>query len=178
MLDLTYHGFSAGSLYLRELVEHAEHKPRLWLCGHIHESRGVISKQFQPSDEMSINGEDPNKESNEDAPTMVINASNANSGRANRLVTGAVVVDIERHVAGAGDETAESTLQSHQNDYMDGVDSLNGSGGSDTSLSGLGDELEVYVTRPGVRRRKGVPRSVRQQMKNVRSTLLASQGED
>ena len=40
-LDLTYHGFSAGSMYLRELVEHTEHKPRLWLCGHIHESRKV-----------------------------------------------------------------------------------------------------------------------------------------
>lgn len=45
-------------------------------------------------------------------------------------------------------------------------DSVNGQ-----DLAELGNELEVYVTRPGVRRRKGVPLSVRQQMKNVRSSL-------
>ena len=151
-LDLTYHGFSAGSMYLRELVEHSEHKPRLWVCGHIHESRG-LSKLFQE---------------NEDASTMVINASNANSGRANRLVSGAVVVEIERCPSNTGgDETAESTLQTRKIEYSDDFeDSVNGQ-----DLAELGNELEVYVTRPGVRRRKGVPLSVRQQMKNVRSSL-------
>jgi Icc-related predicted phosphoesterase len=37
VLDHTYHGFSAGSSYLRDAVTIAKTKPRLWLCGHIHE---------------------------------------------------------------------------------------------------------------------------------------------
>ena len=72
-------------------MEHAEHKPRLWLCGHIHESRGVITKQFHRPGEGGKNDDDD--ESKED--TVVINASNVNSGRANRLVFGAVVVEID-----------------------------------------------------------------------------------
>jgi len=147
ILDMTYHGFSAGSAYLRELVEHAEHKPRLWLCGHIHESRGVISKHFHPErghiDDI-------------DASTMVINASNANSGKANRLVSGAVMVEIERRPSDTwGGESAESTLRSRRIDHDDFfLDSANRSDG----LARLGDDLELYTTRPGVRRRKGVPR--------------------
>ncbi|KAL7527356.1 hypothetical protein ACHAXR_003550, partial [Thalassiosira sp. AJA248-18] len=172
VLDLTYHGFSAGSLYLRELVEHAEHKPRLWLCGHIHESRGVMTKHFQPAD-----GQSGDDEESKDASTMIINASNANSGRANRLVSGAVLVEVERHqsssITEGGDETAESTLQSQKVDFDGFADS-----DSADALSGLGQDLEVYVTRPGVRRRKGVPRSVRQQMKNVRTTLVASESNE
>ena len=126
-------------MYLRELVEH-------------YESRGVLSKHFRSS----LNDE----EENEDASTMVINASNANSG--------AVVVEIER-TGGGGDETAESTLQSRKIEYFDDFeDPVSG------NLAALGNELEVYVTRPGVRRRKGVPQSVRQQMKNVRSALSSN----
>jgi hypothetical protein len=142
ILDMTYHGFSAGSAYLRELVEHAEHKPRLWLCGHIHESRGVISKHFHPErghiDDI-------------DASTMVINASNANSGKANRLVSGAVLVEIERRPSDTwGEESAESTLRSRRIDHDDlFLDSADRSDG----LARLGDELELYTTRPGVRRR-------------------------
>ncbi|KAL9191235.1 hypothetical protein ACHAXT_000941 [Thalassiosira profunda] len=165
VLDLTYHGFSAGSLYLRQLVEHAEHKPRLWLCGHIHESRGVITRQFQPSAVKDSGSEDAAD------PTTVINASNANSGRANRLVSGAVVVDIERCPSiNGGEETAENTLVAQQVDYVDGF-VANGSNGT-PALAGLGEDLEVYQTRPGVRRRKGVPQSVRQQMKNARASLV------
>jgi hypothetical protein len=166
VLDLTYHGFSAGSLYLRELVEHAEQKPRLWLCGHIHESRGVTTQQFHPG-----GGENGgNEEESNGAPTMVINASNANSGRANRLVSGAVLVEIERRVV--GDENAEDTIQYQRVDAYDGIlDTANGS--SDVlSISELGEDLEEYVTKPGVRRRKGIPMSARQQMKNYRSTLV------
>lgn len=166
VLDLTYHGFSAGSLYLRELVEHAEEKPRLWLCGHIHESRGVTTQQFHPG-----GGENGgNEEESNGASTMVINASNANSGRANRLVSGAVLVEIERRVV--GDENAEDTIQYQRVDAYDGVlDTANGS--SDVlSISELGEDLEEYVTKPGVRRRKGIPMSARQQMKNYRSTLV------
>lgn len=162
-LDLTYHGFSAGSMYLRELVEHTEHKPRLWLCGHIHESRGKICTHFT---------RDNDKENDEDSSTIVINASNANSGRANRLVSGAVLVEIERHPTNGGDESAKDTLEASKVDYTSGdiIESING--GDD--LASLGGDLEVYITRPGVRRRKGVPQSVRQQMKGVRATLTSS----
>jgi len=162
-LDLTYHGFSAGSMYLRELVEHTEHKPRLWLCGHIHESRGAETRRFT---------RDHDKENDEDSSTIVINASNANSGRANRLVSGAVLVEIERHPTNGGDESAKDTLESSKVDYTSGdiIESING--GDD--LASLGGDLEVYITRPGVRRRKGVPQSVRQQMKGVRATLTSS----
>ena len=161
ILDLTYHGFSAGSAYLRELVEHAEHKPRLWLCGHIHESRGVISKHFHP---------ERGHVDDIDASTMVINASNANSGKANRLVSGAVLVEIERRPSDTwGAESAESTLRSRRIDHDDFfLDSADRSDG----LARLGDELELYTTRPGVRRRKGVPR---RQMEIVRSTLVPSE---
>jgi len=162
-LDLTYHGFSAGSLYLRELVEHTEHKPRLWLCGHIHESRGQEKRHFTRNND---------KENDEDSSTIVINASNANSGRANRLVSGAVLVEIERHPTNGGDESAKDTLEASKVDYTSGdiIESING--GDD--LASLGGDLEVYITRPGVRRRKGVPQSVRQQMKGVRATLTSS----
>jgi len=160
-LDLTYHGFSAGSMYLRELVDHAEYKPRLWLCGHIHESRGMMVKHFCTT-------QYEEDEEKEDSPTMVINASNANSGRANRLVSGAVVVEIERITSNTG-ETAEGTLQSRKRDNSDEF-LVNGSG----DISGLGDEFELYQLRPGVRRRKGVPLSARQQMKRARTALISA----
>jgi len=175
VLDLTYHGFSAGSMYLRELVEHAEHKPRLWLCGHIHESRGVITKHFHPPGKETAEYDEAKISS-----TMVINASNANSGRANRLVSGAVVVEVDRHVSTAGGgERAESTLKLRQVDHLDDavVDPTN-LGSTDSSLAGLGEDLELYVTRPGVRRRKGLPQSMRQQLKQARSTLTTTGDED
>jgi len=170
VLDLTYHGFSAGSLYLRQLVEQAEEKPRLWCCGHIHESRGVITRNFRHQ-EFGQNDDDVDE--SKDASTMVINASNANSGRANRLVSGAVLVEVERQPCDTGgDETAQSTVQSQRVNYAE--DSANGSSDG-AALSELGEDLEVYVTRPGVRRRKGVPQSMRQQMKNVRASLVMNE---
>ena len=170
ILDMTYHGFSAGSSYLRELVEHAEHKPRLWLCGHIHESRGVLEKHFYYPANRRNGGSDNIIDA---STTMVINASNANCGKANRLVSGAVVVEIERRPSKTWrEETAETTLRSsrrvgYEESVFDHID--NSSGG----LARLGDDLELYTTRPGVRRRKGVAQSVRQQ-KVIRSTLLTS----
>ncbi|KAL3823261.1 hypothetical protein ACHAXA_003409 [Cyclostephanos tholiformis] len=157
ILDLTYHGFSAGSTYLRELVEHAEHKPRLWLCGHIHESRGVITKHFRP--------EHRHVDEQEYASTMVINASNANSGKANRIVSGAVVVEIERRPSDTwSQQSVENTLRSWRIDH---VDIFSDSADRSSGLATLGNDLELYTTRPGVRRRKGVSQSARQQMKNV-----------
>ena len=165
ILDLTYHGFSAGSFHLKDLVERAENKPRMWLCGHIHESRGILSHKFQPD---GADNED------ECEATIVINASNANSGRANRIVSGAVVVEVERLSSNNGElQSAESTLQSRKvEDYgylVNGEDSGLAMAGMD------GMEQNEYASRPGVRRRKGIPLSVRQQMKQVRSTLVQSQ---
>jgi len=165
VLDLTYHGFSAGSFYLKDLVERAEHKPRLWLCGHIHESRGIVTKQFQSNEE------------DESDSTIVINASNANSGRANRIVSGAVVVEVERVSSKIdGNQSAESTLQSRKIDFDDYLVSPPTNGG--LNAAGMdGMEVNDYVSRPGVRRRKGIPLSARQKMKQVRSTLVQSQKE-
>lgn len=179
-LDLTYHGFSAGSTHLRELVEHAAQKPRLWLCGHIHESRGVMTRKFG----WNING-DTSEEAKEDAaPTMVINASNANSGRANRIVSGAVVVEVERHrsstaAEGGETQTAESTLVSQKAvNYSDFDSLLANADNKDADLAGLGEDLELYVTRPGVRRRKGLTPSMRQQLKHARSSLVTSKNNN
>lgn len=166
VLDLTYHGFSAGSFYLKDLVERAEHKPRLWLCGHIHESRGIAKKQFKSNEE------------DESDSTIVINASNANSGRANRIVSGAVVVEVERHSSTIdGNQSAESTLQSRKMiDFDDYLVSPPTDG--DLNAAGMdGMEVNDYMSRPGVRRRKGIPLSKRQKLKQVRSTLVQSQQE-
>ena len=164
VLDLTYHGFSAGSFYLKDLVERAEHKPRLWLCGHIHESRGIVTTQFQPN----VSEED------ESDSTIVINASNANSGRANRIVSGAVVVEVER--LSSIIKSAESTLQSRTINFDDYLVSPRTD--SDLSCAGMdGLEINGYRSRPGVRRRKGLPLSARQKMKQARSTLVQSQKE-
>lgn len=138
ILDLTYHGFTAGSSFLRNLVDNAKDKPRLWLCGHIHEGRGILTKTFSAKAEV---------EHDDSMSTIVINAANANSGKANRLVSGAVVIDVERsHVDEL--QTARSTIQLRQTEE-DEVDAEN--------MAGM-ENMTEYVVRPGVRRRKGIPR--------------------
>jgi len=79
VLDRCGSGAHAGSSYLRKLVERAEVKPALWLCGHIHEDRGIARVCF----------------GDEQQPTVVVNAANANPGIARRLVQGALVIDLE-----------------------------------------------------------------------------------
>lgn len=177
VLDLTYHGFSAGSLHLRKMVERAEVKPRLWLCGHIHEGRGVMSRRFHRSE--FVGGGNENCDEDDCEETMVINASNANSGRANRIVSGAVVVEVDRRpsptsTGGDNGQTAESTLQTRTVTYLDGFLDNGLANDSADGIAELGEDLELCVTRPGVRRRKGVPQSMRQRMKQARSTLAAS----
>eukprot|EP00986_Skeletonema_menzelii_P000634 scaffold177_cov245-Skeletonema_menzelii.AAC.1 len=72
------------------------------------QSAGIVTKQFQSNEE------------DESGSTIVINASNANSGRANRIVSGAVVVEVERHSSKIdGYQSAESTLQSRKMDDFD-----------------------------------------------------------
>lgn len=80
-----------------------------------------------------------------------MNAANANVGKANRLVSGAVLLDIEREtllmeddVDGIGDGSIES---------IDSIDVLQ------LEAKDLG--LKAATLRPGVRRRKGVGRSRR-----------------
>jgi len=65
-------------------------KPQLWLCGHIHEGRGVQYAQFR-NDDKSLSYEGT---STTTTTTMVLNAANANPGRARGVVNGPVVVDL------------------------------------------------------------------------------------
>ncbi|EOD21629.1 hypothetical protein EMIHUDRAFT_207581 [Emiliania huxleyi CCMP1516] len=77
ILDRTYSGDRAGSSALRGAVERwTAPPPRVWL--HIHEGRGCERVRF------GGRGLHASRE------TLVINAANANSGRANRLVHGPV----------------------------------------------------------------------------------------
>lgn len=81
ILDKCLSGERAGSSIIRSAVEKMKGlPPKLWVCGHIHEGRGSIRRTFGTKKD--------NRE------TMVINASNANPGRANHLEYGPVVVDI------------------------------------------------------------------------------------
>ena len=82
ILDMTYQRMRAGSMSLRQAVEASTNKPSLWLCGHIHEGRGSVLHTFV--DEHATTAES----------TLVVNAANANAGRANRIVTGPVLIDV------------------------------------------------------------------------------------
>ena len=73
-LDRTLTGKSAGSGFLNKVVAPMKPQPKLWLCGHIHEGRGVAGR----------------------GPTTVINAANANRGKATHLDHGAVVVRVAK----------------------------------------------------------------------------------
>jgi Icc-related predicted phosphoesterase len=78
VLDKCYHGENAGCPSLRGKVERMmAGKPKLWLCGHIHEGRGSENVSFGLSSR----------------ETLVVNAANANSGRANSIKHGPVVID-------------------------------------------------------------------------------------
>ena len=81
ILDKCYNGDRAGSRFLHEAVCASFTKPRLWVCGHIHEGYGYEVVKFG---------------SETCPPTLVVNAANANAGRANRLIRAPVIVDIPR----------------------------------------------------------------------------------
>jgi hypothetical protein len=81
-LDKTYSGTSAGSSFLCNVVRGMPlGPPPVWLVGHIHEGRGVARRQFGRHN---------------DRETLVINAANANSGRATHLTHGPVVLRLEK----------------------------------------------------------------------------------
>ncbi len=81
ILDKCYHGENAGCASLRGKVERMmAGPPRLWVCGHIHEGRGSEKVSFGLSTR----------------ETLVVNAANANSGRANSIRHGPVVIDFHQ----------------------------------------------------------------------------------
>ena len=100
MLDYTYHHQRAGSMPLRTSVESSQTKPALWLCGHIHEGRGAIQHIF--SDKAPRPGVTTRA-------TMVVNAANANSGKANSVVTGPIIIDFVEKREGEDESSDEST---------------------------------------------------------------------
>ena len=83
ILDKCISGDRAGNSLIRLAVENMKGlPPKLWVCGHIHEGRGSLRTTFGSK-----------QESRE---TLVINAANANPGRAHHLDYGPVVVDVPK----------------------------------------------------------------------------------
>ena len=79
--DTTYHGANAGCIALRNKVERMiAGPPKLWLCGHIHEGRGKEEVALGISQR----------------ETMIVNAANANSGRASSIEYGPLVLDFHK----------------------------------------------------------------------------------
>jgi Icc-related predicted phosphoesterase len=82
ILDKCYNGANAGCASLRGKVERMiAGPPKLWLCGHIHEGRGMEEVAF---------GISPRE-------TVVINAANANTGRATNIRYGPIVIDVHEN---------------------------------------------------------------------------------
>ena len=93
ILDVTYQRLRAGSMSLRHAVEASSNKPSLWLCGHIHESRGSVMHTFV------------NERTTTAERTLVINAANSNAGQANRIVSGPVLVDVLNDMSSLANST-------------------------------------------------------------------------
>ena len=92
ILDKCLSGESAGSGGIRKAVEKMNGlPPKLWLCGHIHEGRGALRTTFGTKSDTR--------------QTLVVNAANANHGRANHLMYGPVVLDVSDESNHVGDES-------------------------------------------------------------------------
>jgi len=105
ILDYTYHNQRAGSVPLRTCVESSQAKPALWLCGHIHEGRGAVQHAFSAR---------PPRPGTTIDSTWVVNAANANSGKANRVVNGPILIDFVEKREGEDytvSEWAASTIE-------------------------------------------------------------------
>ncbi len=108
ILDKCISGDRAGNSLIRLAVENMkELPPKLWVCGHIHEGRGSMRTTF-------------GSKKQESRETLVINAANANPGRAHHLDYGPVVVDVSNEsdiVEGSKDmriERKTSSIQKRQ----------------------------------------------------------------
>ena len=85
ILDRCLSGERAGSGTIRTAVENMKgFPPKLWICGHIHEGRGSVRTTFGTK--------------HDTRETVVINAANANAGRANHLVYGPTIIDVSDDV--------------------------------------------------------------------------------
>ena len=85
VLDKCTSGDRAGSRALLDAVSLAPHPPRLWLCGHVHEARGAQYLRLGH----------PRGASRRPRGTLVVNAANANSGRATHLCHPPYVIDVD-----------------------------------------------------------------------------------
>ena len=105
VLDLCYSGGHGGCRFLRSAVEDAIVRPRLWLCGHIHEGRGHLSDAFggfrrvpAPGESFGALARGGEGEAELAAGpggargTLVVNCATANKGRAAWLEHGATVI--------------------------------------------------------------------------------------
>jgi hypothetical protein len=115
VLDKCLNGDRVGSSILRSSVERmtvptkkapSGQPPKLWFCGHIHEGRGIkrlkmsINRQgggFADASTTSASATklSPPQQQHTHAETIVINAANANPGRATGLVHGPIVVELQ-----------------------------------------------------------------------------------
>lgn len=92
ILDKCLSGESAGSGGIRKAVEKMKGlPPKLWVCGHIHEGRGALRTTFGTKSDTR--------------ETLVVNAANANHGRADHLLYGPVVLDVSDESNHVGDES-------------------------------------------------------------------------
>jgi Icc-related predicted phosphoesterase len=97
-------GRPVGCAVIRRGVERMKGGPPfLWLCGHIHEGRGSTRHSF-------VNGN--NRE------TLVINAANANPGKAEFLEHGPVVVNLNCNVETGGNKKAQILQMEGQYEYI------------------------------------------------------------
>jgi predicted phosphodiesterase len=81
-LDKTYLGERVGSIPLLHAIQGVPVAPCLWLCGHIHEARGCEWISFGQQG------------GGNNGTTAVVNAANANSGMAERIVHGPVMITL------------------------------------------------------------------------------------
>ena len=102
ILDKCISGRRAGNPNLRTAVETMEgDPPKVWFCGHIHEGRGYervtfVTRKKKPTQSYPLMDHTKKKSliPKQRRETLVMNAANANPGRALHLIHGPLVVDV------------------------------------------------------------------------------------